>query len=889
MTSFLYLLVRLFPAPFREQFEADMLEQIRLDYQQAAAHGRIRTAGFTILTAFDLARSAIAEHWNPTWPETPMPTNGERAMAGMINPGEWASDVRQAVRSLRRSPGFAIITIGTLGLAIGANAGIFSVVDTVLLNPLPFPDSDQLVYIAGTAPGSDLPDEFGLSPEFFVQYKEESRLLADVATWQMFTASMRADDRTERIWMSATPPSLYSTLRATPILGRLPVAEDESRVVVISHGLWATWFGSDPGVIGQAFEIAGDQRTVIGVMGEDFWFPDRRVMLWISNPVRPEAIQVGRFGLPFVGRMARGATPEAVASELKTLGNRLPERFGGSARYAKIIEQHRPVVRPLTDQLFGGVSRALWVLLGSVAIVLLIACANVANLFMVRSERRGRDLAVRRAVGAGRYRLIRSQMSEAIVIAGVAGIVAVALAWATVPLFLQAAPPDIPRLDEVAIKAPTLLFTLGASMLAALLCGLGPAVRSSSPDMNRLRDGGRLTRRRHWARDGLVVAQTALALVLLIGSGLLIRSFWELRHVDPGYETKDIFTFQIAPEAADLDDGPSYARFHTGFMERIAALQGVESVGLIENVPLNEGTASGRFRSDRAGVNEEDATLLNYTYAGGPYFSTMGISLQRGRAFEPTDHTSAPGNVVISRSAADALWPGEDPLGRRIQRVGQDRWDTVVGVVEDVMQYGFRDTPQALVYYPLAGPTPTSWVISTPAYVVKTKRAETIAPEIRALVKEVAPNAPMYRVFTMAGLASDSMVQLSFTMLTLGIASLLALILGAVGLYGVLSYIVAERTQEIGVRMALGAEARELRLMVVVQGVRVVVVGVAIGAVIALLSTRALGSLLFGVAAIDLLTFIGMSVTMVGVGMLASYVPARRASNVDPIRSLRGS
>jgi predicted permease len=408
--------------------------------------------------------------------------------------------------------------------------------------------------------------------------------------------------------------------------------------------------------------------------------------------------------------------------------------------------------------------------------------------------------------------------------------------------------------------------------------------------MTRLRDGGRLTRRRHWARDGLVVAQTALALVLLIGSGLLIRSFRALRHVDAGYETKDIFTFQIAPEAADLRDGPSYARFHTSFMERIAGLQGVESVGLVENVPLNEGTGTARFRTDRTGADEDAAALLNFTYAGGPYFTTMGIDLLRGRAFEADDHTSAPGNVVISKSAAETLWPGEDPIGRQIRQTGdQATWNTVVGVVEDVMQYGFRDTPQALVYFPLVGPTPTSWAISTPAYVVKTSRAETIAPEIRALVKEVAPNAPMYRVFTMAGLAKDSMVQLSFTMLTLGIASLLALILGAVGLYGVLSYIVAERTQEIGVRMALGAEAGGVRRMVVAQGVRVVVLGVGIGALIALVSTRALGSLLFGVEAIDLTTFIATSATMIGVGALASYVPARRASNVDPIRSLRAS
>ena len=433
------------------------------------------------------------------------------------------------------------------------------------------------------------------------------------------------------------------------------------------------------------------------------------------------------------------------------------------------------------------------------------------------------------------------------------------------------------------------MFTLGVALVAALVCGLVPAIRASSPDLTRLREGGRgATRHRGWARDGLVVAQTALALVLLIGSGLLVRSFRALRSVDPGYSTENIFTFQIAPEGAQLRDGPSFARFDLQFMDRLRALPGVETVGLVENIPLNEGTATFRARTEDMASDPDAGTIVAFTFEAGDYFKAMGIDVLAGRPLETNDHLTNQRNIVVSKTAANLLWPGKDPIGRRLQRPGQTGWETVVGVVEDVMQYGFRDTPQPLIYFPLVGPTPREWVISSPAYVVKTRRAETIAPEIRALVREVAPSAPMYRVYTMARLARESMMQLSFTLLTLGIASALALILGAVGLYGVLSYVVAQRTREIGVRMALGAEAGRVRRMVVAQGARVVAVGVVIGVAVALAFTRALGSLLFGVKAVDAPTFVAVSAFMVAIGLVASYLPARRASKVDPIESLRG-
>ncbi len=853
----------MFPRAFRERFGAEMMEQVERDYSLARARGSLAAGWFILTTGLDLLRSGLAERLHPSG-STPRRPHRENTTMPLQ---EWARDLRQAGRALRRTPGFTAVTVGALGLAIGANAGMFSVVNTVLIHPLPYAQVDRLVHIAGSAPGSQLSREFGVGPEFFLQYKERSRLLEDISTYNSFTATIRVDDRVERVRMSWPTNSLFSTLGARPILGRLPVREDGLNAVVISYPLWTSWFGKDSAVLGRSYQIADMRRTIVGVMGPEFHFPNDATQLWISSEIRPEGTVASRFGAEgsyLVARMAPGATPEAVARELTALAQGIPERFGGSPSYARLVAQHRAVVRPIEQQLLGSISGPLRVLLGAVAIVLLIACANVANLFMVRAERRQRDLAVRRAIGAGRGQLIRSQMAEAFIVAGLAGTLAVGLAAAGLPAFLRAAPAGIPRIGEVRLSATTLLFTLAVTILTALACGLVPALRASAPDLTRLRDGGRgATRSRHWTRDGLVVGQTALALVLLIGSALLVRSFWTLRHVDPGYDTRDLFTFQLGLEDAGMRDGPGFAAFHARFLERLAALPGVTSVGIVENIPLNEGTRIAQFHGAEAGSDPGAGASLHWTFTGGDYYQTMGIPVLRGRPLSAADQVVGSGTVVISQSAANLLWPGQDPLGRRLQRQGSTSWETVVGVVKDVMQDDFRTAPEPVVYYPLVGPTPTSWMISSPAYVVKTARAETIGPEIRALAKEAAPNAPMYRVFTLAGLAADSMVGLSFTMLSLGIVSALALILGAVGLYGILSYVVAERTVEIGVRMALGAEAKRVRRMVVLQGVRVVAAGVAIGVAVAVVATRALGSLLYGIAAVDAGTFAGMSAAMV--------------------------
>jgi predicted permease len=804
----------------------------------------------------------------------------------------WIRDLRHSGRKLLRTPAFTAVTVVTLGLAIGANTAIFSVIDAVLLDPLEFPEPDRLVSLRGTAPGSDLPEEFGLGGEFLVEYRENARTLEDIGFFGLSQTTVSEGANVERLFVSPASPSLFSTLGVTPVLGRLPTDQDEeAQVVVLSHWLWTDWFERDPAVLGRAVEVSGGPRTVIGVMGPDFHFPDERASMWVHDLVT-EPIQPGGFGLGIVARMAPGADHETTAAELGQLASRLPERFGGPPLYARIIEQFRPVVRSLEEELVGDVRAPLWILMGTVAIVLLIACANVANLLIVRTEARRQELAVRRAMGEVRSGLVRSQMAEALLLAAGGGVAGVVIAWVGVPLLVRAAPESIPRLASVGIDGGALLFTAGVAALAAVAAGLLPAVRFSDPELaSALQTSRRVgTAPGRLTRDGLVVVQTAAALVLLVGSGLLFQSFLELHRVDPGYDTEDIFTFQMAPDPREfgLVDGPSFAQFHYTFMERLAAIPGVESVGLANTLPLDEGAGLAPFEIEDSPAGSTPVPL-RFTFASGDYFRTMGIELLAGSDFGRDPNPPSEARAIVSLAAAEQLWPGENPLGKRLRPAGAPfPFLVVAGVVEDVRLSDFRqERPDPMIYAPMVGVTAGDWSVGTPAYVVKTARAETIAPEIRALVREIAPAAPMYRVFTMRELAARSMAGLSFTMLTLGVAATLALLLGAIGIYGTLSYVVSQRTREIGIRMALGAQAAQVRRMVVAQGAMVAGIGVAVGMAGALLLVRVLDSLLFGVEAIDPVTFVATAGLMLGVALLASYLPARRASFVDPIRSLQ--
>jgi len=803
---------------------------------------------------------------------------------------DFGRDLRHAWRALRRTPGFLVTAVVTLGLAIGAVTGMFNVVNTVILKSLPFKDAHRLVAIEGTAPGSDLPERFDVGEEFYVHYKERSTLIDGIFAYASIMSTLRTPERAERVGMVWATNDMYPTLGVRPQLGRLPVPEDEDDVVVISDQLWSSWFSRDPSVIGKSYFVNDSLKQIIGVMPAEFDFPVGEAMLWIAYPLRAEDVEPDDGGLGMVARIKRGVTREQVAAELTRVSKEIPARFGGTPAYARVVERHRAIVVPLLERVMGpNARRPLWVLLGAVAVVLMIACANVANLFMVRAESRTRDLAIRRAIGASRAQLVRLQMAESFLVALAAGVLAIVLSKVTLPLFIGAAP-ALPRLTSVRLDGATLVAAFGLVVLAALACGVAPALRASSPNLVRLREGGRgSTGGRRRGRDVLVVAQTSLALVLLIGAALLIQSFDKLRTVDPGYQTQGVYTFQFAPDRPGLD-GPGWGRLHLAFMDRLRALPGVTGVGVVNNIPLDEGTPGIRVRIDGAS-SDGGGMPLDRNFAGGDYFTVMGIALRQGRAFTAGEAVTPNNSVIISRSAAAKLWPAQNPLGRTFRPIGFAGLDTVaftvVGVVEDVKQDDWRDPGEAIVYFPLTGPTPSAYRIGTPAYVVKSARAAELKPEVRELVRQVAPEAPVYRENTMEVLARRSMLELSFTMLTLGVVAGLALLLGAIGLYGVLSYVVAHRTREIGVRMALGATATAVRRMVVSQGARVVVVGVVVGIAAAVGATRLLGTLLYGVEPVDPLIFAAMSAMMIAVGALASYIPAWRASNVNPIESLR--
>ena len=802
----------------------------------------------------------------------------------------WFRDFRHAARSLARARGFTLVVVATLALAIGANAAIFSVVKAVLLEPLPFPHAERLVHISGTAPGTDQPEELGVSDELYFEYRESVSALEDLALYGTGSSTTRAEGHVDQLFVTQATPSFFTTLGAQPLHGRLPTVEDGSEVVVISHWLWRTWFGSDPAVINRSYTFANAARTVIGVMPPEFRFPDERVAFWVPMTIRAAQVTPGGFGPRVVARLKPGMDRATLLAQLEPLPRRVQQRLGGPAPYARIMESYRPVVKPLREHLVGAISTPLWILLGTVGIVFLIACANVASLFTVRVENRRRDLAVRHALGARRADLVRSQVTEALLLAAGGGLAGALIAWAGVPLLVRAAPDavaggfggaPVPGLTDAGLDPKALLFTAGISVLAACTFGLLPALRSSGSRLDSVHQAGRGIVVGNLTRDALVVVQTAAAVVLLVGSALLMRSFWHLGNVDAGYDTEGIFTFQIAPNRPDLNDRASMSRFQYAFMDRLRALPGVESVGYITTLPLDEGAGSQNVTTGRLEASGAEAPRVRVAGAGGAYFQTMGIELVHGRHFDRVEEERGLPFVIISQSAAELLFPGEDLIGQQVRpATGSQTWYSVIGVVEDILVDDLRrQSPEPMVYLPA--------VSASPAYVMKSARAEQLEPEVRAIIREVIPASPMYRIFTMKRLAAKAMANLSFTMLMVSIAAVLALVLGAVGLYGVLAYRVTRRAQEIGVRMALGAEAKTVRRMFVWEGGRVALAGIVAGTLAAVGLTTYIQTLLFNVGRLDVLAFAGTSAVMLAVALLASYIPALRASRVDPVVALR--
>jgi predicted permease len=819
---------------------------------------------------------------------------------------ELTGEIRYAVRGLARARQYAVAAVLTLALAVAANTVVFTVLNSVLLQPLVYADPDRLVLLTQTAPGLGYP-EFGISPGLYHQYREASTHIEESGLYVEQTVNLTGDDAApERIDALLSTHTLFATLGRQPALGRGFTVEEDSpggpAAVILSHSVWQRRYGGDASIIGRSVLVNGAEREVVGVMPESFGFPRDGVALYLPLGLDLATSSPGEFGFNAVARIAPGATIDQVRAQLDGLIARLPEFYPDQAEFIAFNEAGRlaSVAQPLKMAIVGDLQRPLWLLLGTAALVLLIACANVTNLFLVRAEARQRDIAVRSALGAGRFRLTRQFLAESMTLAIAAGGLGMLLGAAGVAGLVRTAPPGLPRLSEVGIDAYVLVYVAALTGVVAVLLAVVPAIRLTSPAVLALvsRSGTRTTtgRDRLRARQALVVIQTALALVLLAGSGLMLRSFSQLRSLDPGFDPEGVLTFRITLPAAAYPDAQSVAFLHDRLLERLRALPGVELAGGAREVPLaNSANGTAFAIEDHPAGPGELPPILWYTHVSEDFFETMGIAIVTGEATGASSSEINRRAVVVDRIVAERLWPGENPIGHRLGSTGADpMWFTIVGVVDGVRARRLQDEPDGMIYFPLiadvpaadsinAGPT----IIRSMTYTVRGSRPEALSGAVRNAVREIDPNLPIAAINTMDTIVAQSMVQTSFTMLALVLAAALALFLGAIGLYGVISYLVTQRTREIGLRMALGAEAGAVRRMVAWQGFRLAAIGLVVGVVAATGLTRLLGSLLYGTSPNDPLTFAAVTALLAGVAFVASWLPALRASRLDPARTLQ--
>ena len=804
------------------------------------------------------------------------------------------TDIRYGIRSLLKQPGFTAIAVVTLTLGIGANTAIFSVVNTLLLRPLPFTDPDRLVQVweANRKRGQNTMD---VSYPNFADWRDQNQVFEQIAAYSDKTFNLTSIGEPERIQGEIVSPSLFPLLGIKPVLGRvlLPEEDHPNKVfsVVISEGLWRRRFNSDPQIIGQTIRLNSESFTVVGVVpniADVFDLPtDTEVWIPISHSVGFNN-RDGHY-LDVLARLKPGVMRAQAQADMDRITGAL------AAQYSFSNTDHGVRLVPLQEQIVGDFRLALLVLLGAVAFVLLIASANVANMLLARAASRQKEIAIRTALGAGRFRLIRQLLTESLLLSLIGGAIGLLLALWGVYLLVAFGPADLPRAKEVALDGRVLTFTLAVSLLTGIIFGLVPALQASRLDLNEaLKESGRsatgsASHRR--LRSLLVVCEIALSLVLLVGAGLLMRSFLKLQAVNPGFNPNNVLTMKVSLRGSNYQKTEPVIAFHDQLLEKIKALPGVQSVATRSHVPIapDDGYANLSFAIEGRLPGPANRSNAFYNAISPDYFQTMEIPVRKGRPFDAHDDQEARNVIIINETLAHRYFSGEDPIGKRMtlndKNPKEEDWATIVGVVKDTKPRALdlTSSPVAEMYMPFAQQPQSSMALMIRA----TNKPESVVAAVRREVQALDKNQLVHSIRTLDSVMSEAVAAPRFRTSLLGVFAVVALILAMVGIYGVMSYAVTQRTREIGIRMALGARAADVVKLIVKNGMGPVLLGVALGLAGAIGLTRLVASFLFGVTPTDALTLATVSLSLILVALIACCLPARRAAKVDPLVALR--
>ena len=821
-------------------------------------------------------------------------------------------DVRYGLRALRHNPVFTVVALLTIAIGIGANTAVFSVVNSVLLKPLPYPKSAELVALRQVAPGAaglaSFSDGLRLSPSMYFTYAEHNRTFQSLGVWTTGSANVTGLAEPEQVRTVQVSDGVLQALGVPPEAGRWLSATDQiprgRETVMLSYGYWQRRFGGERSVIGRNIEMDSRPREIVGVMPQGFRLVNAEFDLIVPLAFDRGKLILAGFGFEGIARLRPGvAITQANADMARMVSVWMDSWSNGPGTNPRIYETWRitPAIRPLKQEVVGNVSDVLWVVMGTIGLVMLIACANVTNLLLVRAEARQQELAVRAALGAGRGRIVRELLVESVLIGLMGGVLGLGLAHEGLHVLVAIGPANLPRLSEISIDPRTLGFTLVLSVLSGLLFGLIPALKYAGPRIAViLRSAGRtssVSRERHRARNSLVVVQVALALVLMVSAGLMIRTFQALRTVEPGFtHAEHLQTMRMSIPESLVTKPEQVIRIQNDIVDKVAAIPGVTSVGFASEMPM-EGYDSiwdSIFAEGKTYPASEIPPLRFYKYVSPAFFHTAGTRIIAGREITWTDVYGLRPVVMLSENLARELWGTPSAaIGKRIREFPSMPWQEVIGVIQDVRENGVDHKTPEIVYWPslgenIYGPSPVN-ALRTVTFVIRSERAgtESFLSQVRQAVWSVNSNLPVASVRTMQEVYGESLARTSFTLVMLAIAGGMALVLGIIGIYGVISYAVSQRRREIGIRLALGAQQGELRKMFVRYGLTLAAAGVAIGLGSAVILMRLMKSLLFGISPLDPLTYAIVPVVLVAAAVLASYLPARRAAAVDPMEALR--